>query len=841
MATAPKISNLPAAPNRQQPANFSAKGDALLSSLQGFATDANALGDYVEGAAEQVAIDKAAVDANVPLLNDAKAAAPLALSYRDTAKTYKDAAAVSEAKALQHKNDAASAVVYQNLASIALSKNITMVDGCIDTSPNPPISVQRRTGWYNETLGTATRGTRREMPVKKVVILERAKLTIYDGDDPLLPMWMHFDGVSAADMLGTGSSGSENTCVDFKNGLMGVGATIYGFVQIDFARDNALRFRENTDRTYSGYYLGGIADRNDHRLWDGTDPKGVIASEAVNDLFLTVRPNAPVDPVSGLPVPTVALATGAGVSVILEDGRLFDSALTAFSNVLDFNSYGIWYGRGAGVQLYYASWDDVSAGDGFGDRFANEIAGTDAFDLIARADSIATTDYGLALGGLIDSGNAKAGLMLHRPDYSNQSRGMSAFVTSKKNTGWMPNKCLGAYMCDTATEPLSGAQLVPFSDFSNNGAWSLGSGWSISGDKLTRSGVTEGNDSFIDGLLIPGARYVIVIDVTSVRHTSTLYVKDTTYYKVISEAVVGVHSVEFTAPSTGELRIRGGSDSDFDIDSLVVYRAAEDASVKTKGLRINGTVLREPVATGADLTGYGPFSGDNYLYQPYNANFDFGDANDFTISFWVYLPILGSGQKFLFHRCDPDLEGGIIEVRKLNGDNLRLYFGATGYSNVLVLETTKSLKAGWSKVTVQREGSLFSTFVDDTPSGSVVSTRNISNPSGEVNLGVRAIDGALPFENGKLALLKISRGVLGPEQRGQAYRDELEMFRPNSRVTLYGAKDGVKCTAEDIATGIIHVGTSAGRSDLAGLVRVGQADTPITTKIVAHDGMILEQ
>ena len=34
MATAPKISNLPAAPNRQQPANFSTKGDALLSSLQ---------------------------------------------------------------------------------------------------------------------------------------------------------------------------------------------------------------------------------------------------------------------------------------------------------------------------------------------------------------------------------------------------------------------------------------------------------------------------------------------------------------------------------------------------------------------------------------------------------------------------------------------------------------------------------------------------------------------------------------------------------------------------------------------------------------------------------------
>ena len=52
------------------------------------------------------------------------------------------------------------------------------------------------TSWYNETLGTATRGTRREFPSVAVIVVTAAttrKLYIYDGDDPNLPMWMVID------------------------------------------------------------------------------------------------------------------------------------------------------------------------------------------------------------------------------------------------------------------------------------------------------------------------------------------------------------------------------------------------------------------------------------------------------------------------------------------------------------------------------------------------------------------------------------------------------------------------------------------------------------------------
>ena len=58
----------------------------------------------------------------------------------------------------------------------------------------------QHTSWYNETLGTATRGTRKEFPAVAVIVAEQNFIKIYDGDDPDLPMWMVFntiaDGVS---------------------------------------------------------------------------------------------------------------------------------------------------------------------------------------------------------------------------------------------------------------------------------------------------------------------------------------------------------------------------------------------------------------------------------------------------------------------------------------------------------------------------------------------------------------------------------------------------------------------------------------------------------------------
>ena len=81
------------------------------------------------------------------------------------------------------------------------------------------------TSWYNETLNTATRGSRREFPSVAVIVVETGQVTIYDGDDPDLPMWMVFNqssqGGSASTFLA--NSGQAISSIFMLNGELGVG------------------------------------------------------------------------------------------------------------------------------------------------------------------------------------------------------------------------------------------------------------------------------------------------------------------------------------------------------------------------------------------------------------------------------------------------------------------------------------------------------------------------------------------------------------------------------------------------------------------------------------------
>jgi len=51
----------------------------------------------------------------------------------------------------------------------------------------------------------------------------------------------------------------------------------------------------------------------------------------------------------------------------------------------------------------------------------------------------------------------------------------------------------------------------------------------------------------------------------------------------------------------------------------------------------------------------------------------------------------------------------------------------------------------------------------------------------------------------------------------------------------------VTALAHDSDTGILSVGTSAGRSDFQGLRRVNNTTTGVTTSISASNGLIVEQ
>ena len=73
------------------------------------------------------------------------------------------------------------------------------------------------------------------------------------------------------------------------------------------------------------------------------------------------------------------------------------------------------------------------------------------------------------------------------------------------------------------------------------------------------------------------------------------------------------------------------------------------------------------------------------------------------------------------------------------------------------------------------------------------------------------------------------------------YEDEKHLFQENAKATLYGSSDNVTALGYDEDTELLHVGTSAGRSDFQGLRRINNTTTAVTTAISASDELIAEQ
>ena len=94
---------------------------------------------------------------------------------------------------------------------------------------------------------------------------------------------------------------------------------------------------------------------------------------------------------------------------------------------------------------------------------------------------------------------------------------------------------------------------------------------------------------------------------------------------------------------------------------------------------------------------------------------------------------------------------------------------------------------------------------------------------------------------GDLALVRHSASVPSPEQVKKMYDDENDLFVENAKCTVYGSSNAVTSVAFDDSNDIIHVGTSAGRSDFRGITRINNTTTAVTTAISASDEFVAEQ
>jgi hypothetical protein len=255
--------------------------------------------------------------------------------------------------------------------------------------------------------------------------------------------------------------------------------------------------------------------------------------------------------------------------------------------------------------------------------------------------------------------------------------------------------------------------------------------------------------------------------------------------------------------------------------------------VNNNGLIVNGTVTRTPVATGADLVAYSAFNSNNYLEQPYNSDLDFG-TGDFCMMGWINTT--GTLDRII-HRVDTSKTGNGIAFDIDGSGNLRLLLSSGA---IHTISSTVLVNTGtWRHVVGLRSGTAIKLYIDGVDVGSGTSSYDLSNTSAVMRVGID-LDGTKNFV-GSMALLRISATAPTAEQIKKIYEDEKVLFQEGAQATLYGASNAVTALAHDSDTGLLHVGTSAGRSVFQGLRRVSNTTTGVGTAISASNGLVVEE
>jgi len=704
----------------------------------------------------------------------------------------------------------------------------------------------QHTSWYNETLDTATRGSRREFPAVAVIVAESGQVTIYDGDDPSLPMW-------ATQAPGTVVANVK--AVTARNGLVSVASTSGYLATFNFVKGGPWELYDAAGfDTWSGVLWSSLGSQIN------TDASKALVNGFVNDVAMTVLPNAPIDSATGLPVPTIAVATDGGVSVIKDDGTVVDITATVGPD----NVYYIDFVEDGKIFFY---WSDTSGSAGYGHNGVIAIPDSDISSSYYYGLSDLLEDYSystsfsasndgptaypssnnssstVALSSKRDIGS-NTGLSRIYPFYPDIRDSLVAYTTSTYNTGWMNGDIKLAILSDTDDTDLvaDGLGYDDFTTYADQAAAEtagyvfMSCTFDAANDQVDFSGLTAVLE--IPTGLTAGVPAIVEITVSNyVSGGAAVQNSFVSLSAFDGSSLLGANGTSrFYIPSIGSLRIVTTS-LNASIDAISVKLADADRSVNSVGLIVNGTVTRTAVATGADLVAYSGFSAANYLEQPYNSDLDFG-TGDFCVMGWVKTSSAGIDRVF-------------VRDSVPTAQNFSLYVDASGKAAFLCDDDTTvrqavssgSVNSGtWLHLcgVYDGAGGVF-IYVDGILAGSATgsSLLTLDNASATLIIGNQST-GTLPFA-GSLALIRISATVPSADQIAKIYEDEKFLFQDGAQATLYGASDAVTALAHDPVTDLLSVGTSAGRSDFQGLRRVNNTTNAVGTAISAVDGLIVEE
>jgi hypothetical protein len=501
------------------------------------------------------------------------------------------------------------------LAEISAAVGGTAVDVFVyDTSRDSDGGKWRErtqnTSWYNEKLNTATRGARREFPAVAVIVAEANKVTIYDGDDPDLSMWMVFNASGGRMIWAT-----QLSCVNSLNAKLSIGSPGSGFRYIDFISEDMREWRTTGVNSISG----NISERNagDLSLQDipGQD---VIVNQIINDIAMTVLPNAPVDPATGLPTPTIAVACGdgssSGFSIINHDGTVanksyIESAKSQSVSFTSDNRLVVSQKRNSNGDIWVAIYDNLTTSTSTTGVIVhdpnisvkyNDINYLNLPNILSGTTGTIGDKYIMSENGLtlIDEGET------YVDDDGAKIYGMAAYATSKYNTGWMPGDIKLAALSDSVVENVGvdESELVPNGTFDlNTNNWSSTNSTTLSVDnqRLKLQGMGSSYPTAYTSVnVVEGIEYEVSAEYISNSNSFSGRIRVSSSSPLGGDIVNGTiksagttHVNRFTAPSTGSVYIAlmlqdSGGNSSGIWDNVSVKRSGE---LITNGDFSNGT------------------------------------------------------------------------------------------------------------------------------------------------------------------------------------------------------------------------------------------------------------
>ncbi|KAA0678068.1 LamG domain-containing protein [Roseomonas genomospecies 6] len=687
--------------------------------------------------------------------------------------------------------------------------------------------------YWHEAQGIYA-GVKRDVPAVVAITALREQWYFHDALD--------LDPVTGAPRLWRASNPTGNglvlcgsaapiTCVFALHGYIYIGSGM-GLHVISLTGDWCDRYDNGGRRRR----LGTFAARNTVLQEGAVIASAALPATAINSVHALVYPGAPLD-AAGMPIPTVLVTTGAGAAVIHPTGQVVHitrSGGFGLGQLLPDGRLVLSLGTGGSLieigPVPYATQTDSAWVRDYAQ--ANSLGGGAAYVLGPSTGLVSAMAPGAC--------GTNQSLTLIAEDWGNPSASMTSVITPSYATGWMPGGggIRLATLCDSDTGPVAAANVLA-DDGSATLGWVSGGGAvsSVAGEiQVTFAGNPIG--AYKDFPTVPGKTYVVR---ARRRRGSAPTANINVYPGGVSSGAIATgtsttsatpveDSFQFVAigPTTAIAIMFGGGAAAGQtvlLDDVKVDLAAPDRSHKGKGLIVNGTLQRNPVATGADVVAWSGFSASNYLEQPPSTDLDVGTGDLYHCG-WVanlttgyvlrrghattgpwYRLVYNGGGKYQFDISDG--AGAAASVQSVSPAT------SSAYAFVCIVR-----RAATGNIELWVNGALEAT----APAAAVGS---LSNAAATLRYGLHQ-DGSGALHSGT-ALTMWRSGAYAPTsaQIRRMCEDERPLLADGAKCLLGGTSSAVASLDRDPLTGRLAVGTGDGVSVFAGLRRVAYYDADV--------------